>query len=163
MYNHKSNQAYLSLILLDNQNAREYIISILKEYIPNLYVFNTDNQEFNLKKFTNKLKTTPTVISNLDKFYLNLSLEKEITINEAKELFYQAINLCRDSIFLEYNSIFFMFLNDEDYYHLMVSANDFFSYCKYRLNFNECFINNEDITLDNYYKQKQLKKLPQKR
>ena len=36
-----------------------------------------------------------------------------------------------------------MFLNDEDYYQLMITANDFFSYCQYRLNFNDCFINNE--------------------
>ena len=160
MYKLKGNQAFLCLILLDDIDTRKYVTDNIKEYIQNIYC--VDNN-LDLKEFNKKIKETPTIILELENYFKKLATDRNISIYDAKDLFYQTINMCRDSIFLEYNSQFFMFLNDEDFFHFMVTADDFFSYCQCRLNFNECFINKENITLDNYYKQKQLEKVLKKR
>lgn len=162
MYEKNSEQAFFSLVLLDDYNTRKYIVSKIKEYVFDLKCYDTDIIDFSLKEFTKNVKERFVIVLNLNSFFEQLSNEKNISVYEAKDLFYQSINMCRDSVFLKYDATFLMFLNDDDYYHFMDVADDFFSCCQCRLNINECFFDKDNQSLDEYYKENHLKKILRK-
>ena len=67
--------------------------------------------------------------------------------------------MTRDSVFLENNANFILLLNDSDFYHFMVSVDDFFSYCYPRVDFNSCFVDENGVSLSRYYKEENEKKV----
>jgi len=150
-------KSYFSLVLLDNKEAREYIISEVNKFIPNLYTYDLGilgNSLFDCNKY---IKTIPTVLFNFEDYILRVSNEKNISIERARKLIFEGINLVRDSVFLEYKAKSIMFFDDENYYEFMVSAGDFFSYCVNKIDLNKCFRNESGLTLSDYYENKQYK------
>lgn len=150
---------YLALVLLDNDEARKYIVSKISEFIPNVYSFDFGNSNIQIRDINEYLKSQPVALYNLENYFLRLSEEREIDIYEAKKLVFNGINMVRDSLFLEYITKFIMFLDEEDYIDFMTIADDFFSYCQIRVDLNECFIDENSLSLSEYYNNERIKKL----
>lgn len=156
---HFSKQAFLCLGNLDNKEAREYVVSRVSEFIPNLYAYDIGKDETSLRDFSDYVKKQPTILYNLEDYYLRVMKEKNISLEKAKELVFEGINMTRDSVFLENNANFILLLSDVDFYHFMVSADDFFSYCYPRVDFNSCFVDENGVSLRDYYKEENEKKV----
>ena len=146
------NNTYLALIALDNKEAKEYVVSKILEFIPNLHLYDFSNPNTNLKDSNQYIKTVPTLFLNLEDYIFRVSKEKNIKIEDAKELIYMGINSTRDSVFLENKSKFIKILNNENYYHFKLVVYDFSDYCLIKEDFNECFINKDGLSLSDYYK-----------
>jgi len=159
MYKYNNvDKMYLALILLDCQEAKMYVVSEIQKFITNLHIYDYSISSTSLYESNHYIKTIPTLFINIEKYFLRLSIEKNISVDEAKELVFMGINIGRDSVFLENNAKFIMFLNDESYYQFKVTADDFCDYCRFREDFNQHFINENGLSLSEYYRDKSYKK-----
>lgn len=69
MYEKNSEQAFFSLVLLDDYNTRKYIVSKIKEYVFDLKCYDTDIIDFSLKEFTKNVKERFVIVLNLNSFF----------------------------------------------------------------------------------------------
>lgn len=143
--------ATLAFITLDNKEAREYIISELSNFVPDLMPFDFSISSFELRDLNEPLKHQPVALYNLEEYIFRISEEKKITINEAKELIFSNINLARDEVFLKYNSKFFLILNEEYSNDFKRIADDFFSYRTISVDINDCFVDENGSSLSDHY------------
>ena len=181
-----SNSCFLSLIILDNNDARKYLVKRLKENIDNIHDLDFSKKDSKLNDISKYIKQdkVPVIAYNLEGFYSKVGeeydkvatdLSGEIFYSEFKKRFtdlvdmgqylvYTGINMARDSVFLEYNGIFFLVLSDKDYLDFIGDrADDFVSYCQVKVDFNSCFINKDNISLSEYYQEKNLSKVLRKK
>jgi len=168
-----SNNCFLSLIILDNNDIREYLVKRLKESINDLCPldFNTENIKLNEISRRIKQDKKPVIAYNLENYYFKIGNEYdrvakgvsgEIYYSEFKEQFtdvqemgkylvYTGINMARDGVFLKYSAVFFLVLSDDDYLDFISDkADDFASYCQAKEDFNSCFISEDNISLSEY-------------
>ena len=181
-----SNSYFLSLIILDNNDVREYLVERLKENINNIHALDFSKKDSKLNDISKYIKQdkVPVIAYNLEGFYSKVGeeydkvatdLSGEIFYSEFKKSFtdlvdmgqylvYTGINMARDSVFLEYNATFFLVLSDKDYLDFIGDqADDFVSYCQVKVDFNSCFINKDNISLSEYYQEKNLSKVLRKK
>ena len=180
-----SNRCFLSLIILDNNDTREYLVKNLKENISDLCPLDFDRKDIELTQISKAIKQDkkPVIAYNLENYYFTIakkynevgvSTSGEIFYSEFKEQFtelvdmgrylvYAGINMARDRVFLEYNANFFLILSDKDYLDFIGDrGDDFASYCQAKVDFNSCFVNEDNISLSEYYREKSLPEILRK-
>ena len=157
-YKLKNNEtAFLSLILLDNEEARSYLSSKLSEIIPNLCSYDIGYESNDMTGLDKTIKSGPTYLYNLEKYAKRRSKEKNISYDKALDECYFGINFARDGLFLERKSTFIMVLDDQAYFRFKVEGDDFCDYCYPRLDLNHCFKNKNGLSLSEFHKQEESK------
>lgn len=180
-----SNSYFLSLIILDNNDVREYLVERLKENINNIHALDFSKKDSKLNDISKYIKQdkVPVIAYNLEEYYPVLGaecanidnnlfggsnwIELKIRLNNHKNLgrylMFHAINMARDGVFLENNATFFLMLSDEDYLEFIYDVgDDFTSYSQAKPDFNSCFINKDNISLSEFYREKHLSKILKK-